>query len=87
MPRLPRNPPSDTKPAAKRGGRRYGPPGPLNIVRFARSLWPGKAQEQTRCDALIEATLTTINGLADAELRRACLRRLLDLTYEGLKEP
>lgn len=35
---------------------------------------------------MIEATLASIDKTSNAELRRACLRRLLDLTYERLKD-
>lgn len=35
---------------------------------------------------MIEATLATIDKTSDGELRLACLRRLLDLTYERLKD-
>lgn len=86
MTKLPNKPP---KVNASRKGRKgnFPPPGPINIVRFSRSLWPNADQDGELCDAIIEAALETIGKVADHELRREKLRTMLDLTYEELKEP
>lgn len=87
MPRLPRKPPPRSRTSSRGGGRRTGPPGPGDLIRFARSLWPDEGEDRARCEALIEATIDTIQIVRDDELRRVCLRRLLERAYEGLKEP
>jgi hypothetical protein len=85
MSRLPTKPPKARN--TRKGGDKFGPPSAINIVRFARSLWPKPEQDGELCQALIEATFKTIAAIPDAELRRSSLRAMLDRAYEELKEP
>lgn len=85
MPKLPIR--SAPKGRSRKGWGRFGPPGPANIVRFARSLWPKAAQERELCEAMVEAALEIIAEAEDVDLRQACLRNVLDRAYEALKEP
>lgn len=73
--------------SGRKGSKRFGPPGPGNIVRFSRSLWPKPEQERELCESVIEAAFEIVAGAKDAELQRACLRNVLDRAYEALREP
>ncbi|WP_054948416.1 hypothetical protein [Novosphingobium sp. KN65.2] len=83
MPRIPRIPTGSRK-----GRKRNFPPrAAINIIRFARSLWPKPEQDAELCDAIIEATFETVGKVQDDDLRRVKLRAILDRAYEALKEP
>lgn len=72
---------------SRKGRKRYfPPPAAINIIRFARSLWPKPEQEPELCDAMIEAAFETMGAVQDDELRRVKLRAILDRAYEALKD-
>jgi hypothetical protein len=86
MPKIPRNPAKSGR--SRRGGKwNFLPPAAINIIRFARSLWPKPEQDAELCDAIIEATFETVGKVQDDDLRRVKLRAILDRAYEALKEP
>lgn len=86
MPKTSRNPAKWGR--TRRGGKRNClPPAAINIIRFARSLWPKPEQDAELCDAMIEAAFETVGKVQDDDLRRVKLRTILDRAYEALKEP
>lgn len=84
MSRLPTKPPKARN--TRKGADKFGPPSAINIIRFARSLWPKPEQDAELCEALIEATLITISNVPDNQNRKKALHNILDQAYEELKQ-
>ena len=76
------------KPRAKKApAHDYGPPGPVNIVRFTRSLFPKRTDEERRCRAVFDAAFETLAQVENDGLRWRLLNEVLTRAYEELKQP